>query len=687
MSRLDLEAADFRFRCHALPDEALRVHRFTGREALSEPHEFTIELVSKEPDLDLDAPIGQPARLALRGLLPSGERYERYVHGVIERAVQLAAGARYSLYQVSLVSALRTLAQGRDSRIFQGLSVPEVTLAILADNKVLQEQIQPLLHCSYAARDYCVQYEESSLDFMRRLWEEEGICFFLDHQRDREVLLLGDGPHAFDSLRSAARGGDRLSYRDAPHLYEEGVWELRAESARVPGAAVLRDFRFQQPSLDMEARAEVERGSESELYSFPGGYTEPADGQRLARLRLQEQLCSSHRYCGRSNVRALVPGSKFTLDGHRRRACNQEYLIVAVEHSGVQPQALPDWLPRGSAEPEPSARGLVYQNRLECIPASVSFRPARRTPRPRIAGVQTAVVVGPPGEEIHCDEHGRVKVQFHWDRRGHRSDPSSCWVRVSQPWSGVGHGGMFLPRVGQEVVVQFLDGDPDRPLINGRVYNGENPPPYPLPAAKTISTLRSASTPGGGGHNELRFDDQKGREQLYLHAQRELSVVVGHDHSCRVAGDERCTVGGSRNLTVDKSLYTRVRTGDHTLRVESGGSLTEVKGQCKTAVEAGNSELWVLAGGHITKAEGPVTIESGRGRLNLLASGPWHGRSKQKATLEAPELTLRAGQKLTLAVGQSSITLDESGIEISAPQLTSSAVGTHALTGALITIN
>lgn len=687
MSRLDLEAADFQFRCRALPDKTLRVHRFTGREALSEPHEFIIELVSAEPDLDLDAPIGQPARLALRGLLPSGQRYERYVHGVIERAVQLAAGPRYSLYQLTLVSALRRLAPGRDSRIFQGLSTPEVTLAVLADGKILQGQLQPLLHCSYAARDYCVQYEESSLDFMRRLWEDEGICFFLEHHEDREVLVLGDGAHAFDSLRGPTRGDDRLLYRDEPHLYEEGVWELRAESSLAPGAAVLRDFSFQQPSLDMEARAQEAAGGEPELYSFPGGYTDPADGQRLARLRLQEQLCSSHRYRGRSNVRALLPGSKFTLSGHRRRACNQEYLIVAVEHSGVQPQALPDGLARGSAEADPQAHKLVYENRLECIPASVCFRPARRTPRPRIVGAQTAVVVGPPGEEIHCDPHGRVKVQFHWDRRGRRTDASSCWLRVSQPWSGVGHGGMFLPRVGQEVVVQFLDGDPDRPLINGRVYNGENPPPHPLPAAKTISTLRSASTPGGSGHNELRFDDQKGREQLHLHAQRELSVVVGHDHSCQVAGDERCAVGGSRSLTVDKGLLTRVRTGDHTLRVESGGSFTEVKGQCKTAVESGSSELWVLAGGHITKAEGPVTIESGRGRLNLLASGPWHGRSKQQATLEAPELTLRASTKLTLVVGQSSITLDESGIVLSAPQLTSSAVGTHTLTGALITIN
>lgn len=683
MSRLDLEAADFDFRCPALRDDTLRVHRFTGREALSEPHEFIIELVSAEPDLDLEVLLGQPARLRLRGLDAGGGRYQRYVHGVIERAVQLAAGARYSLYQVTLGSALRTLALRRDSRIFQGLSAPEVTLAVLREGQALADRVQPLLHCSYAARDYLVQHQESSLDFIRRLWEEEGICFFFEHGEDREVLLLGDGPHAFDSLR----GADHLRYRDEPHLYEEGLWELRAESALAPGAATLRDFRFQQPSLDLEARARTEPRGESEMYYFPGGYTELAQGQRLARIRLEEQQCDRQRYCGRSNVRAVVPGARFTLSGHRRRACNQEYLIVAVEHTGVQPRALPDWLPRGSAEPEPGAPKLGYHNRLECIPAGVSFRPPRRTPRPRVAGAQTAVVVGPPGEELHCDEHGRVKVQFPWDRSGSRDERSSCWIRVSQPWAGVGQGAMFLPRVGQEVVVQFLDGDPDRPLINGRVYNGENPTPYPLPAAKTITTLRSASTPGGGGHNELRFDDQKGREELHLHAQRALSVVVGDSHRRQVAGSECCSVGGDRHLTVQRSLCTRVRAGDHTLRVESGSCLTEVKGQCKTTVESGPSELWVLAGGHITKAEGPVTIESGRGRLNLLATGPWHGRSKQKATLEAPELTLRASQKLTLAVGQSTITLDESGIELSAPQITSSAVGTHALTGALITIN
>lgn len=677
MSKLDLEEAEFWFRCAALPDPTLRVYRFTGRETLNQPVRFTLELVSADPNLDLDTPIGQPARLSLRGRHPGGERYNRQIHGVIERLVQRSAGVRYSVYEATLISTVGTLAYSRDSRIFQQLSGPEIVQTVLKEGRLPAGGVQTLLHASYAARDYCVQYQESPLHFFQRLCEEEGVTFFFDYQAEREVLLLGDGAHAFDTLPSCPQ----LRHWDEPHLYEEGVWEFRAASALTPGATVLRDFRFQQPSLDMETRAQVNH--EHEMYFHPGEYSDPTHGQRLATQRLEEQLCGRHRYYGQSNVRALLPGYKFTLSGHRRRACNQEYLIVAVEHTGMQPQALP----YGAGEPGPGNAKISYQNRVECIPASVTFRPPRVTPRPRIGGVQTAVVVGPAGEEIHCDEYGRVKVQFPWDRRGPRNDHSSCWLRVSQPWGGLGQGGVFLPRVGNEVVVQFLDGDPDRPLILGRVYNGENPLPYELPAAKTISTLRSASTPGGAGYNELRFEDQKGHEQLQLHAQRELSIVVGQDHNQKVAADERCTIEGSRYLTVHQNLTTVVQSGDHTLRVKGGSSLTEVKGQYKTAVETGNSELWVLTGGHITKAEGPVTIESGKGRLNLLANGPWHGKSKQKATLEAPEINLRASQKLTLSVGQSSITLDDSGIELLAPQITSSAVGTHSLSGALITIN
>ena len=686
MSHLDLETADFWFRCPALKDETLRVYRFTGREALNQPLVFAIELVSADPNLPLDALLGQPGQLTLRGRHPDGRHYERCVRGVIARAVQLAAGPHFSVYRVTLSSMLAMLGQGRDRRIFQDLSTPDVVLAVLREGGIAGDAVQPLLHDSYRRREFCVQYAESRLQFLQRLLEHEGICFFFDPQADRELLLLGDGAHAFSALPESPF----LRHRDGPHLYEEGVWEFQDESALLPEAAVLRDFYFPQPGLDMEASAATERGSNSLVYDFPGGYENPADGQRLAKVRLQEQLCQRHRYRGRSNVRALAPGFTFTLSGHHRTACNQPYLIVEVAHRGVQPQALPSGAGAealGLAEPERGPHQLGYQNRVLCQPAGVVFRPARLTARPQLAGAQTAVVIGPAGEEIHCDEYGRVKLRFPWDRREECGEPSSGWVRVSQPWSGIGHGGVFLPRIGQEVVVVFLGGDPDQPLIVGRVGNGENPVPYPLPAAKTISTLRSASTPGGEGYNELRFEDAKGREQLHLHAERELSIVVGHDHNHHVAADERCTVDGDRSLTVKGSLRTVVRTGDHSLRVESGSSLSEIKGSCKTTVESGQSELWVLAGGHITKAEGPVTLASGRGRLNLVAAGPWHGKSKQRATLEAPELSLRASRKLTLAVGSSTITLDESGVAISGPQVTSSAVGTHAISGALITIN
>jgi type VI secretion system secreted protein VgrG len=454
----------------------------------------------------------------------------------------------------------------------------------------------------------------------------------------------------------------------------------------------------------MEASAAAGTFPDYCLYDFPGDYVDPALGQRLARLRLAEQEGGRRRYSGRSNVCALLPGYKFTLEGHRRRACNQEYLLVAVQHFGRQPQALPGALAHERSDDLAlPGDALTYENQLECIPAEVEFRPPRRTPRPQVGGLQTAVVVGPPGEEVHCDEYGRVKVQFPWDRTDKRDDRSSCWIRVSQPFAGPGYGALFIPRIGHEVLVQFLHGDPDRPLIIGRVYNGENPLPYPLPAAKAISTLRSHSTPGGGGHNELRFDDRKGREELHLHAERNLSVHVGHDASSQVGGDSTTRIGGDSTIRIDAnaiehvagdssakvggSLITVIETGDHELRVGLGGCQTTMHGHSKTEITAGNSELLVLVGSHLTKAAGAVQIESGQDQLALRAHGPLQAHSQQKVELAAPQIVLTAAHKLTLRVGENSITLDESGIDLAGLQISSSAIGTHAISGALVSIN
>jgi len=535
---LDLHEAEFLFHGEALDGSQLLVHQFSGRESLSQPFEFLIDLVSKDANLDLDAPIGEAACLTLRGRLFDGSRYSRYVHGVIERFVLVGAGSRQSRYQAKLVPTLKQLFFTRNSRIFQKSSGPSVTQQVLKQARVPSDWVSTMLHGTYGDRDYCVQYQESDLDFVSRLWEEEGIFYFFEHQRDQDKLVLGDGGHAFPKL--PVYGEAQL--RDKPHLHEECLFEFQAESVLRPGATVLRDFKFKQPTLDLEASAKKGKFADYQMYFFPGEYVDPALGQHYAKLRLEELQCQRNLYVGAGSVRAMLPGHKFSLRGHRRDDCNQEYLIVSVEHHGAQPQAL---LEEGHAKQEPS-----YQNRIECIPIKVPFRPARVTPRPTISGVQTAVVVGPPGEEIHCDDHGRIKVKFHWDRSAGRDDNSSCWIRVSQPWGGAGQGGMFIPRVGQEVVVQFLEGDPDRPLIVGRVYNGENPVPHGLPAAKNISTIRSASTPGGGGFNEIKFNDSAGGELFFTHAQRDKTDIVCHDHDQHVKNDQQELVEQNRKATV-----------------------------------------------------------------------------------------------------------------------------------------
>lgn len=560
MSKLDLDQAEFLFHSVAIDDPTLSVVQFRGREALSQTFEFVVELCSDDPDLDLVSPIGQPACLTLCGRRADGSRYDRPVHGVVEQLVQVSAGIRHSRYEATLVPTIRPLTYTRDSRIFQKLTAPEVVQQVLRA-QVTADWLHPLLHASYGPRDYCVQYQESDLDFAARLLEEEGICYFFEHHAEKDIMVLGDGEHAFDRPREYAEA----HLRDRPHLYEEGLFALRAESALRAGAAVLRDFRFKQPGLELEARAQGARFDKYQLYYFPGEYVDPELGQRLARLRLEEQECQRQRFIGQGNVRAMLPGYRFTLDGHRRRDCNQEYLIVAVEHQGAQPGALGE---EGSGMQKTS-----YQNRVECIPSGIRYRPPRITPRPSIPGVQTAVVVGPAGEEIHCDDHGRVKVQFHWDRAGKRDDNSSCWIRVSQPWGGAGQGGMFIPRVGQEVVVQFLEGDPDRPLIVGRVYNGENPVPHGLPAGKNISTIRSASTPGGGGFNELKFNDTAGSEEVFFHAQKDHNEVVGNNHDTKVGVDQSLNVGSNQSNTIGSNQNTSVGT-DQSLDVGSNQSNT-----------------------------------------------------------------------------------------------------------------
>ncbi len=703
MATFDLGQPEFWFRCRGFREDTLRVFRFRGRESISQPFEFTIELVSDARSLDLQSPIGQSACLTLLGRRADGRRYHRYVHGVIERFVQTSAGVRHSRYRATLVPALKSLHYRRTSRIFQEQTIVEVARRVLTDGRISGDRVQTYLQSTYGNRNYCVQYQESDLNFISRLWEEEGLFYFFEHTESQEILNLGDGRHAFGLLTHYPS----VQLRERLHLYEEGLSEFSAETALYSGSALLRDYRFQQPALDMHVGVSGDRFTEYSSYHFPGEFVDPAIGQRLAHLRLQEQQCQGARFSGAGNVRELLPGYKFTLAGHLRDDCNQEYVVLSVEHEGTQPQAL--------AEEGAGVELPQYGNRIEFMPSSTVYRPPRRAVPPCIAGIQTAVVVGPPGEEIHCDSHGRVKVQFHWDQQGTGNDYSSCWIRVNQPWAGTAHGGIFLPRVGQEVLVQFLEGDPDRPVIVGRVYNGENLPPYALPANKSISTIKTASTPGGDGSNELRFEDAAGAEEIYLHGQLDMNTVIERDRSqhfgrdtsdhvgrnrdrtvvqhesirvggnreAAVAGQEALQVGGNQSLDVganqtiaigaNQTLRVAARqdthiAGSHVLKVDAAHEVKVVGNQSLTVGKSRTThvtkdESLIVGGAHTVKVDGGLDGHI-KGPCKLTVSaGPFELKSERgKQTVESDgPITIKSNSEIKLLCGAGSITIERSG--------------------------
>lgn len=628
MSQLRLDQSLFLFSCEPLEKARMSVYRFRGTESLSAPFEFRIELVSRKGDIDLAAAIGQPASLTIYGYRREGWRYERRIFGVIERFEQLSNGQQPHHYEVSLVPALKALEHSRANRIFQMKNCIDITTDILSQWDIDDTRVKKFLHATYGAQEYCVQHQESDLHFIQRTWENAGIFYFFEHSKDHEVLILGDGSQAFEALEHC----EEVSFRSHPQLYEESVFEFLPGRALRPGTAALRDYEWKHPSLDMESSAQTEEFARHEMYYFPGGYGHPNQGRQIARLRQEEVTWQGLRYVGRSDVRAMMPGQKFKLKNHPRTECNQEYVLLSVEHEGTQPQAL--------GETITDKAGPNYRNRIQCLPVDVAYRPPRQTPRPQIAGLQTAVVVGPPGEEIHCDEHGRVKVQFHWDRQGQNDDRSSCWIRVGQPWGGMGYGGMFIPRIGNEVLVQFLDGDPDRPLIIGRVYNGENLPPIDLPQHKTQSVLRTASTPASHGYNELRFEDATGREEISLRAERDLTERVLRNHVTHVTGLQVNNVGLSRTISVGGSEQ-HVVGQDQSVAVGHDQSLAV--GQHQTIHIAGNYRLEVtgdtgaairVTSDAVLNAQKSLSLRCGQSQIVLLPD---------KILIESPLVRINGG--------------------------------------------
>jgi type VI secretion system secreted protein VgrG len=590
--------AEFEFEAGPHAAGELAVVGWQCEEALSRPFELEVELAAGD-DVEV-APaqvIGHDAFLTIH----LGDGSARYIRGIVSKlgSWDAGSGAGRHRYRATVVPALWRLSRVQRSRLFQSLSAVDVVKKVLSDAQIEHRWDT---QAAYAPRELCVQYRESDLAFTSRLLEEEGIFYYFEHDADRHVLVLADRKEAHKPLPD----GDRLSFcppnqmiaaGDAVHEISRG-WEVR------PTAVALGDFWFKNPALDLSASATSDGDPALEVYDYPGEYDDPAVGKQLATARLEELRCDAETVRGRSYCRRFVPGFTFKLDDHPSHDFNRRYIVRSVRHVGRQPQVLPHEMPAESAT---TADREAYRADFLAQPANVPFRPARATPRPLIPGPQTAVVVGPTGEEIFTDEHGRIKVQFHWDREGKHDDKSSCWLRVSQAWAGAGWGSLNIPRVGQEVVVEFLEGDPDRPLVTGSIYNGHHPPAVDLPGEKTRSALRSSSSPGGRGSNELAFEDAAGRELVYLHAQKDLSIAVQNDKTQ--------TIGGNEALTVKKNR-TRKVLGNQTLSVAKDDSTTVLGNQSVTVrqnrdVTVGLSHSTKVIGAHSVDVGGSQSVSVG----------------------------------------------------------------------------
>ena len=523
--------------------EELRLISMEGEEGISRLFSFRILLATSSSKLALGKLVGKPALVSI--ITDEGQRL---IHGMIRRLEQRDSGRKFTVYSATLVPAAWSLTQRFDCRIFQKKHIGKIIGEVL-DAAHIPYQLRSRGNQDPPARDYCVQYRESDWAFISRLLEEEGYHFYFEHSPEKHILhISNDSTVAPDITAPSA-----LRFRPPGEEMAVGehVYRLYLGEEIQPGAVSFTDYNFEKPTLNLRCARQAERDQALEVYDYPGVYQQQEPGQVVSQVRLEELRAQSVGLDGESDCPRLASGHGFSLDGHTRADLNHKrYLLLGVTHRLIKSS---EDLEAGALDDR-----CIYESEFQCIPRDLPFRPPRTTPRPVVRGVQTAVVVGPSTEEIYTDEHGRVKVQFHWDRLGKRDEDSSCWVRVSQQWAGNGWGAMLIPRIGQEVIVDFLEGDPDRPIITGRVYHAQHPPPYPLPAGKTRSTIQSNSTPGGGGSNEIRFEDKKGTEEVYVHAQRDQNEVVEHDMTTRVGRDQSLDVGRDRSKTVGQDETTSV---------------------------------------------------------------------------------------------------------------------------------
>jgi type VI secretion system secreted protein VgrG len=609
------------------PDLDWQVRRFHLVEGISEPYEMALDLMSEQTEAvaDVDDLLG--ADLVLEY---GRNEFSRQVCGVIDQVDLVGVESDKLTVRLRVVPALRALAQRVDTRLFQDLDVPHILQEVL--EPALGEYGRKLdvtnLNEGYLVRDYCVQYGESDLGFVHRLMQEEGISYYFEPDEDAgvEIMVLADQnadePNSdFPEVEGVLEGAIEIIADRAEQADVESLRYLDWQRSEQVNKLSTRRYNWKRADPEAMPEAEQEhgegtRGRVREIYSPDDrrriedrkdddgyeGTDVTEDEDKLAEKRFQMLRMAEVRGQGASNVTGMRAGGRFKIGAHPHPEVeDKELLVTRVVHFGDCPDR----------ELQGSSGGERYQNSFECLLAAAVYRPPVTTARYRIYGAQTATVVGPSGEEIHTDKHGRIKVRFHWDRKSPADDTASCWVRVAQMWGGQGWGTWFLPRIGMEVVVQFLDGNPDRPLVVGCVYNSANQPPLELPGQKTRTTIKSNSSKGGGGFNELRFEDLKGEEEIFVHAQKDLTEAVRNNRSRSVGSNESVTIDGNQTLVIKGAPANGETPG-------APGQVVIIDGEHSMAV---TQQVLVDAGTAIRLTVSETMIHISKDRIELKTDG------------------------------------------------------------------
>jgi len=625
------------------PDQLLLL-RYRGSESISAPFSFELELLSQQA-VSFEDVVGKPVTITVS--LGGGDRF---INGVVSRFGQTGGDFNFRHYSAQVVPWFWLLTRRADCRIFQNKSTPEIIEDVFKSLGFSDYELS--LTKSYPKRAYCVQYRETDFNFVSRLMEYHGIYYFFRHEAQKHVMVLADSPSAVKPCPVQ----HKAEYKGVENTHQDDLDVVRtwlSEQELRSGSWALTDFNFETPLTAVSASVDSlvkTWKKELQVYDYPAGCDSKSDTEAITRVRMEAE--ESWQQVARANTtcRAFLPGFKFELVDHPDQSQDHEWLITQVDHEATASGY------RAGQTDEPSR----YSNQVVCIPSDVPFHPLRLARRPFVQGPQTALVVGPKGDEIYPDKFGRVKVQFHWDRAGKYDADSSCWIRVSQAWAGKGWGAVSLPRIGQEVIVDFLEGDPDQPIITGRVYNGEEMPPYALPDQMTKTVLKTNSSKGGEGFNEFRFEDKKGEEQIFIHAEKNLDI--------RVKNNEYETVTKDFHLIVEQDKFVQTKN-DHHETIER--DYAQAVGRDHHLKVTGKQALEV-DGSRSLKVSGDVAEQFGQNYSSQVSMAAYL-KAGMTIVLEAPT-------GITLKCGGNSVVLDPSGVTIAAS-------GLVTIQGSMVMIN